>query len=193
MATEPQTKFRPHNPLSWPSGVVPRGKREALIALLQDGEKVLWTGGPDPLSTLKTQGVLWWFGVPWLALAAVALLLGWIPDGWTLLAFAPGLALTAAPVLLAVYAGGTVYAITSQRAIIRHDGIGKQSTVSVRFEDMDRTLEILPTRKGVGHLYFASGLSTQLSNVDHTGKLAFRELPDPEDVAALMERIRSGR
>ena len=193
MATEPRTKFKPRNPLAWPSGVIPHSKRQALIALLQDGEQVLWTGSPDPLSTFRTQSVMWWFGIPWVALALAALMLGWIPDGWTFLAFAPGLALTAAPVLLAVYAGGTVYAITNHRAIIRHDGIGKQSTVSVRFEDMDKTLEILPTRKGVGHLYFASGMSTKLSNVDHTGKLAFRELPDPEDVAALMERIRKGQ
>lgn len=197
MATEPQTKFKPRDsrssPLVWPNGVVPRGKRAALIAMLQDGEQVLWTGSPDPLSTLRTQGMLWLFGVPWLALALLAFFLGWIPKGWAIPAFLPGLALTVAPLLLAAYAGGTVYAITDRRAIIRHDAFGKDETVSVRFEDMDEKLEILPVRKGVGHLYFASGISTRLSNADHTGKLAFRELPDAEDVAALLERARKGQ
>ena len=192
MPSEPQTRYKPRNPLVWPSGVVPRGKRTALIALLDEGEQVLWTGSPDPLSALRTQSALWWFGFPWLALALVAPLMGWIPNGWAVPAFLPGIAFTVAPFLLAAYAGGTLYAITDRRAIIRHDALGKQETVSVLFEDMDAALEILPVRKGVGHLTFASGMSRRLSNVDHTGKLAFRELADPEDVAALLERVRKG-
>ena len=194
MPTEPQIKFKPRasrsSPLVWPNGVVPRGKRTALIALLDDGEQVLWTGSPDPLSTLRTQSALWWFGIPWLVLALGALLMGWIPNGWAVPAFLPGIAFTVAPFLLAAYAGGTLYAITDRRAIIRHDALGKQETVIVLFEDMDKEFEVLPVRKGVGHLYFASGMSGRLSNVDHTGKLAFRELADPEDVAALLERVR---
>jgi hypothetical protein len=193
MPTEPQTKFKPRSPLSWPNGVVPRGKRAALIALLEDGETVLWTGSPDALSTLRTQGVLWLFGVPWLVLALMALFLEWLPKGWAIPVFLPGVAFTVAPLLLAAYAGGTVYAITDRRAIIRHDALGKEETVSVRFEDMDEKLEILPVRKGVGHLYFASDMPTRLSNVDHTDNLAFRELQDPEDVAALLERVRKGQ
>jgi hypothetical protein len=65
--------------------------------------------------------------------------------------------------------------------------------VSVHFGDMDEKLEILPVRPGIGHLYFASGMATDLSDVDHTGKLAFRELPDAEGVAALLERVRTGK
>ena len=191
MPSEPQTRYKPRNPLVWPSGVVPRGKRTALVALLDEGEQVLWTGSPDPFSTLRTQSALWWFGIPWLALTLVALLMGWIPNGWAVPAFLPGIAFTVAPLLLAAYAGGTLYAITDRRAIIRHDALGKQETVSVPFEDMDAALEILPVRKGVGHLTFASGMSRRLSNVDHTGKLAFRELQDAEAVAALLERARS--
>jgi len=192
MPSEPQTRFKPRNLLAWPNGVVPRGKRAALIALLDDGEQVLWTGSPDPLSTLRTQGALWWFGIPWLVMALAALLMGWIPNGWAVPAFLPGITFSVAPFLLAAYAGGTLYAITDRRAIIRHDAIGKQETVSVAFADMDKELEILPVRKGIGHLYFASGMSRELSNVDYTGKLAFRELADPEAVAALLERIRKG-
>ena len=193
MSDEPKTKFRPRNPLSWPNGVVPRGKRTALLALLEDGEQVLWTGSPDARSTLRTQGVLWLFGIPWLALALAALWAGWIVRDWAIPVLLPGLAFTAAPILLAIYAGGTIYAITDRRAIIRHDALGKQETVSVHFGDMDEKLEILPVRPGIGHLYFASGMATDLSDVDHTGKLAFRELPDAEGVAALLERVRTGK
>lgn len=192
MPTDPQTKFKPRNPLVWPNGVVPRGKRAVLIALLEDGEQVLWTGSPDPLSALRTQGALWWFGIPWLVMALGALLMGWLPNGWAVPAFLPGIAFTVAPFLLTAYAGGTLYAITDRRAIIHHDALGKQETVSVRLDDMDKDFEILPVRKGVGHLYFASGMSGELSNVDHTGKLAFRELADPEAVVALLERVRKG-
>ena len=177
----------------WPNGVVPRGKRTALLALLEDGEQVLWTGSPDARSTLRTQGVLWLFGIPWLALALAALWAGWIVRDWAIPVLLPGLAFTAAPILLAIYAGGTIYAITDRRAIIRHDALGKQETVSVHFGDMDEKLEILPVRPGIGHLYFASGMATDLSDVDHTGKLAFRELPDAEGVAALLERVRTGK
>jgi hypothetical protein len=190
MAAEPQTRFKPHHLLAWPNGMVPRGKRAALIALLEDGETVLWTGSPDARSTLRTQGVLWLFGVPWLVLGLLAVAFGWMPKGWAVPALLPGIAFTLAPVLLAIYSGGTVYAITDRRAIIRHDALGKQETVSVRFEDMDAQLEILATRRGFGHLYFASNMPTGLSSVDHTGKLAFRELQDPEAVAALLERVR---
>ena len=118
---------------------------------------------------------------------------GWIARDWAIPVLLPGLAFTAAPILLAIYAGGTIYAITDRRAIIRHDALGKQETVSVHFGDMDEKLEILPVRPGIGHLYFASGMATDLSDVDHTGKLAFRELPDAEGVAALLERVRTGK
>ncbi len=58
---------------------------------------------------------------------------------------------------------------------------------------MDDRLEILPVRPGIGHLYFASGASSRVSDADYTGKLAFRELAQPEAVAQVLERARAQR
>jgi hypothetical protein len=124
-------------------------------------------------------------------IALTLLWFGLIPSDWDLFVIAPGLVFVAAPFLLVFYAGGTIYAITDRRAIIKHDALGKRQTVSVAFADMDDKLEILATRPGIGHLYFASGLPTKLSDVDYTGKLVFREIAKPEDVAQLLERIRA--
>jgi hypothetical protein len=159
--------------------------------MLEPDEQVLWTGGPDVGSTLRTQTALWWLGIPYLVVALALFYFGRVGSGWEWFVIMPGVALIAAPFLIAIFAGGTTYAITDRRAIIKHDALGKQQSVAVRFEDMDAKLEILPVRPGIGHLYFASGLPTRISDTDHTGKLAFRELAKPEAVAALLERMRA--
>ncbi len=191
MPTHSDASSPPPANLHWHTSVVPPGKIAAISGLLEPGEKVLWTGAPDTPSTLRTQSVWWWVGVPWTAVALILLWLGLIPSDWDLFVIAPGLVFVAAPFLLVFYAGGTVYAITDRRAIIKHDALGKRQTVSVAFANMDDKLENLATRPGIGHLYFASGLPTKLSDVDYTGKLAFREIAKPEDVAQLLERVRA--
>jgi hypothetical protein len=159
--------------------------------MLEPGETVLWTGGPDANSTLRTQTALWWLGIPYMTVALALFYFGRVGSGWEWFVIMPGVALIAAPILLAIYAGGTIYAITDRRAIIKHDALGNSQSVAVRFEDIDEKLEILPVRPGIGHLYFASGLPTRMSDTDFTGKLAFRELAKPEAVAALLEKIRA--
>lgn len=184
-------RWRAAKPLERSTSFVPRGRRAAINALLEPGETIKWIGIPDLLSTLRTQLVLWWVGVPWTAIALTLYFYGLIPVGWEPFVVVPGLVFVAAPFLLTFYADGTVYAITNLRAIIKHDAIGKKQTVSVPFEDMDERMEILPVRPDVGHLYFASGMSTKLSNVDFTGKLAFREIAQPEAVALVLDQIRA--
>lgn len=184
-------RWRAAKPLERSTSFVPRGRRAAINALLEPGETVKWIGIPDLLSTLRTQLVLWWVGLPWTAIALTLYFYGLIPVDWAPFVVVPGLVFVAAPFLLTFYADGTVYAITNLRAIIKHDAIGKKQTVSVPFEDTDERMEILPVRPGVGHLYFASGMSTELSNVDYTGKLAFREIAQPEAVADLLDKIRA--
>ncbi len=186
-------RWRAAKPLERSTSVVAPGRRAAITALLRPGETVRWIGAPDFISTLRTQLVLWWIGLPWSGIALALYFSGLIPSDWTPFVIAPGLVFVAAPILLMFYADGTVYAITNLRAIVNHDAIGKKQTVSVPFEDMDERLEILPTRAGIGHLYFASGMSGELSNVDHTGRLAFREIAKPEAVAQLLEQVRVER
>ncbi len=184
-------RWRAAKPLERSTSVVAPGKRAAIAALLQPGETIQWIGTPDLISTLRTQLVLWWVGLPWTAVALTLYFVGRISESWTPFVVVPGLVFVAAPFVMMLYADGTVYAITNLRAIIKHDAVGKKQTVSVPFADMDERLEILPVRPGIGHLYFASGMSTKLSNVDHTGKLAFREIARPEAVAQLLEQIRA--
>ncbi len=159
--------------------------------MLEPGEKVVWTGGPDAGSTLRTQTALWWVGIPYMAVALALFYFGRVGSGWEWFVIMPGVALLAAPILLAIFAGGTIYAITDRRAIIKHDALGNQQSVAVRFEDMDEKLEILPVRPGIGHLYFASCVPTRISDTDYTGKLAFRELAKPEAVAAFLESMKA--
>jgi hypothetical protein len=134
---------------------------------------------------------LWWIGLSWTAIALTLWFSGYLGEGWQIFAVAPGLAFVAAPFLLAYYASGTTYAVTDRRAIIKHDTVTKRPLMSVAFADMDEKLEILPVRPGVGHLYFASGLRTKLSDVDYTGKLAFRGIAEPAAVAEILERART--
>ncbi len=178
-------------PPAWPQGVVAPGKRARLAYLLKPGERILWTGNPDTGATLRTQIALWWVGVPWTVAAVTLHILGLIPWDLDFSAFVLGGVLLAAPFLLAVQAGGTIYAFTDRRAIIRHNALGKKEIVSVPFAETDESLEIMETGKGTGHLYFASNMSTKLSYVDFDGKLALRELRDPQGVRNLLERIRT--
>ena len=175
----------------WRTSVVAPGRLTALAGILDPGETVQWASGPDKFLALRGMRWLWWIGLPWTAAAVTLYLLGYFAAGWEMFVIAPGLVFCAAPFLLVVYASGTVYAITDRRAIIRHDALGKKEIVTVAFADMDKKLEVLPVRLGIGHLYFASGLPGRLSDADYTGKLAFRDIADPEAVAQLLERVRA--
>ena len=174
----------------WPRGVVAPAKSAKLKALLQPGERILWTGHSDVGATLRTQLGLWWFGMPFTVAAGVLIALKLIPDDWHFVLLVVGGVFLAAPFLLAFHAGGAIYAITDRRVIIKRDALGQKQTVSVRFEDMDRELEIIVTHGTTGHLYFASEQPTRLADVDYQGKLAFRELPRAAEVADLLNRIR---
>ena len=45
---------------------------------LQRGERVLWQGQPDGIARMMFWRFLWWIGIPWLALVAIAVTRGWI-------------------------------------------------------------------------------------------------------------------
>jgi hypothetical protein len=102
-----------------------------------------------------------------------------------------GIALLAGPVIMAIGTRYTVYAITDRRALIVRNGI-RPDFVSCEFERMDATPEIMTAGGRGGHLYFASGMSTKLRDVDYTGKLAFRDLADVQTAALRLEAARKG-
>lgn len=175
----------------WPRGIVAPNRRQRLTDVLGAGERVLWTGAPDTMATLRTQRALWWVGVPWTCAAIALSAYGLIPWNLDFFAIVLGGVFLATPLLITFQAGGTVYAITDRRAILRHNALGQHQVVSIDFAEMDESFEILPTGPNTGHLYFASGQSTRLAYADYDGKLAFRELRDPEAVRDLLERIRA--
>lgn len=170
--------------------IVPGAAKSALADVLQPGEKVIWTGRPDPLATLRAQLLWWWVGVPALAFVIALHAAAVIPDGLHVMAYMITLVFLAAPFLMVVQAYGTVYAVTDRRVIIRHDALGKRQLVSYTLAQLDDALEILPSGRNIGHLYFASGAKSKIAYADHTGKVAFRELRDPEKVAVLIVQAR---
>ena len=97
-------------------------------------------------------------------------------------------ALMAAPFVMLFENSLTIYAITNRRALIARRVAIAASPVSCAFDAMDDKLEILETGGGAGHLYFASGWSTKVRDVDHTGKLAFRDVGKVHDVAKILEK-----
>jgi hypothetical protein len=171
--------------------IVPGAAKSALADVLQPDEKIIWAGRPDPFSTFRTQMFWWWVGVPLMALTLGLRFYGVIsPD----IAFFPMMAaftLLAAPVIMVVFATGTVYAITDRRVIIKHDTVRtKRQLLWYSLEQLDKDFEILKSGDNIGHLYFISGARSKVPDADYTGKVAFRELRKPEDVKALLEKVR---
>lgn len=164
-----------------------------LRSLLADGETLVWSGRPDALSAFLAARWFLWIGVPWAIAAA------WLGgfEGFGVPLFLVGFALAAAPFLMAASTWFTLYAITNRRTLILTSFIGGSEQISTPFADMDEVFDILDTGRGAGIVNFASGSSTRLSATDHTGRLGFRYVPRPREVAVLLEmartRARSGR
>ena len=115
--------------LDWPRGFVAPAKSAKLAQLLENGERVLWTGHADVGSALRTQIALWWLGMPWTIGALVLISFNVIPQDWRFLVLVVGGVFLAAPFLLAFHAAGAIYAITDRRAIIKRDALGQKQTV----------------------------------------------------------------
>jgi hypothetical protein len=170
--------------------IAPGAAHAALADILQSGERVIWTGRPDPVATFRTQLFWWWIGVPLMAVA-LGLRHFDIPADVHFFATIIALVFLAAPFLMVAFAYGTLYAITDRRVLIKHDMILKRpQLVSYNLSALDKEFEILEGRGNVGHLYFASGARSRVAMADYTGKVAFRELRDPHRVAAILDKAR---
>lgn len=170
--------------------IVPQQAALDLADILKPNEKVIWAARSDMVSTLRTKIFIWWVGLP-LSFAVLGLFMSGkvsstilVPLG--LIAFA----LMAAPFVMVFENGLTIYAITNRRALIARRAPSRHPPVSCDFDAMDDKLEILETGGGAGHLYFASGWPTKVRDVDHTGKLAFRDVGKVHDVARLLDKAR---
>lgn len=160
---------------------------------LEPGERVLWSGGPDSVAMLRSQLGLWWVGIPLTTLGVVVALIEVLAPPYDMVPIIIGGVFLAAPFVMVAVATGTIYAITDRRALIKRDAVGVKSFAGYPFALMDDRLEILETGQGAGHLYFAAARRKDRAQADHTGRIAFRALARPREVAAVLDRIRAGQ
>jgi hypothetical protein len=172
--------------------IAPAHALTLLADKLQPGERVLYAVRPDPWVALRNKLFLLWIGIPWCAGTLSLYFAGRASPVVALPLAMVGIALVAAPLIMAIDTRYTIYAITDRRALIVHDGV-RPDVVSCPFGRMDATLEIIAPGGGGGHLYFASGMPAKLRDVDYTGKLAFRDLADPQEAAKQLEAARKGQ
>lgn len=158
---------------------------------LEAGERVLYAVRPDSWVALRNKMFLWWIGVPWCIGVLGLFFAGRASPVLAVPLVMVGIALVAAPIIVAIETQYTVYAITDRRALIVRNGL-RPDLVSCPFERMDAIPEIMTAGGRGGHLYFASGMSTKLRDVDYTGKLAFRDLADVQTAALRLEAARKG-
>jgi hypothetical protein len=169
--------------------IAPAQALTLLADKLQPGERVIYSVRPDIWVTLRNKLFLWWIGIPWcIAVLGLAFAGRASPViAWPLVLV--GIAMLAAPVIMAIDTRYTVYAITDRRALIIRHGL-RPDVVSCPFERMDARAEIMTAGRRGGHLYFASEMPTKLRDVDYTGRLAFRDIADVQAAADALERAR---
>jgi len=172
--------------------IAPAHALTELADTLQPGERVLYAVRPDTIVTLRNKLFLWWIGIPWCAGTLSLYFAGRASAAIALPLAMVGIAMVAAPIIMAIDARYMIYAITNKRALIARKGIWPDF-LSCPFERMDADFEILTAGKKGGHLYFASGMPTRHRDVDYTGKLAFRDLADPQEAARHLQAARNGQ
>ena len=153
---------------------------------LADGETVLWQGRPDAWAALRWTGATWWVSLPWIALTLFANRMNWI-DGATTPLLMVGAAFAAIPVLFLIRDLQTLFVITDRRALIVR-GVWKDNratSASTSFSQM-RSPRAEVVSGHVGHLYFASGFSTQNEDADEKGRYGFRHIKNVEKVRDLL-------
>ena len=162
---------------------IPPPLLKLLAETLHDDERVIWQGRPDAWTDMMMLRFLWWIGVPWLTLAVVATHRGWIDES-AFFFLITGVVMLAGPVMLYIRDLQTLFVITDRRALILRTAMGQQESLSTAptTSEMDKELEILPISGHVGHLNFASGVSTRTPDTDYTGRYGFRCVKNVEKV-----------
>lgn len=172
--------------------IAPAHALTLLADKLEPGERVIYAARPDVWVTLRNKMFLWWIGLPW-SIAVLGLYFANRASPTVALPLALiGIAMVAAPIIMAFDTRSTIYAITDRRALIVHDGF-RPGMMSCPFERMDEEPEIVTAGGSGGHLYFASDMPTKSRDVDYTGRLAFRDLADVQAAAKTLEAARKGK
>lgn len=146
---------------------------------LRSGEKLLWTGHPDPRVTRRRMRFLFFIAVPWIAVALLQ------PFGGTVRLFATlaGIGLLLGPFAAAFQVARTIYGLTPTRALVVTKWGRKHGLVSVDLGIDPGDVEELPIEGTAGAVLFVPGLPRRVSGTDHTGKFGFWDVPDTGAVA----------
>ena len=171
--------------------IAPAHALTLLADKLEPGERVLYAVRPDIWVTLRNKMFLLWIGLPWCIGVLGLFCAGRASPVIAVPLAMIGIAMVAAPIIMAIDTQYTVYAITDRRAMIVRSGL-LPDEVSCPFERMDASPEIMTAGGRGGHLYVASNMSTKRRDVDYTGKLAFRDLADVHMAAQRLEAARKG-
>ena len=163
------------------------GLRRLRDDTLDDKERIIWQGQPNPLADMLMFRFLWWIAVPWLALTFVAISRHWIDES-IMFFLLMGAMMIGGPFVMYLYDLQTLFVITNRRALILRTAWGKRETTSTPLEDMDKDLEILDIGHGAAHLNFASNRSNRSPDADYTGRYGFRSLRNVEEVRAILEK-----
>jgi hypothetical protein len=166
---------------------IPRRLLKIRDDALYEGETILWQGRPDWWADLRMVGVTWYLGVPWQVMTAFATWMNWIDEA-TFPLFMTGVAIMSIPIIYLVRDLNTLFVITDKRALIVRSAWkdSRTTAASTFYEEMDKELEILTISGSVGHLNFASGVSTRTEDVDYTGRYGFHCVKNVEKVRDLL-------
>ena len=169
---------------------IPGSLLNLLDKTLDKNERVLWQGRPDAWTDMMMLRFLWWIGVQWMTLAIVATQRGWIDESAPFFLLA-GVAMLAGPIAVYIQDLQTLFVVTDRRALILRTAWSKKVATSTSFDAMDKELEVLLVSGDVGHLNFASGVSTKKQDSDYSGRYGFRCVKDVEKVRALLAGARA--
>ena len=153
---------------------------------LADGESILWQGRPDALAGLRYTGATWFLSLPWIAMTLFANWMKWI-DGATTPLLMVGGAFAVIPILFFIRDLQTLFVITDRRALVVR-GVWKDNKASADSTALSQMqsprAEVVSGH--VGHLMFASGMSTRKEDSDEKGRYGFRNIKNVEKVRDLL-------
>jgi len=169
------------------------------MSQLDAGERLLWSGFPNPGAAALRVVPVTFFGIPFTAFSCF-----WIWQTWTMTSQGPrvpgpwmlfplfglpflfvGLGVMATPLWVFLSAKKTVYAVTEKRALIIV-GTASRGVQSFTHADMGDVTRV-ERPDGSGSVYFASRTVTSSSNgMSRMARIGFEGIPDVKQVEQML-------
>jgi len=171
----------------------------AIRSELQPGERLLWSGRPDPIRGMLPTFAIWLFAIPWTCFAVF-----WIASAYGMgshanntggggFAFFPlfglpfvlvGIGMLSSPFFAYLKLKSTLYGLTDRRAII----VSGKNTKSVDSYDGSNIGHIQRTERAdrSGTLSFAQKISNNGKNGPQTTNIGFVGIPEVRSVEQIL-------